>query len=426
MVDPDTAITDAGLAFADAFDDHVHYNAQGTAALVDAFFGQFADVGFSNGGVPALGSGESLVIQAEDALVNGANVVEGTQFAPVGDAFVDFLTPAGEDLTFAVVSDGGTADIAFTYALFQTLPDRTMALEVNGVTLEAPVTFEALSTSMGDWREAVASVTLDEGLNVIKLIATGISGPNIDQIAVTMTSEPPIHNTITLQAEDAAIFGADVVSNTSGAEGGAFVDYKAASGDAITWAVDASAAGPVDIDIRYALAAPTPRVMALEINGVVVDDAVTFTQVSSSWSDWGTLSLSAELAQGANSIRLLATGDSGPNVDAITLTGLGLSEGDGAPQFGTISDGVDTLEPGETDVPRDVVISVDLTPADPGDAIDPASVTADTVKLVRSDTGGGFGLGQHHRRGRRDQPHAARTAGREYGLQLRHRRCAQP
>lgn len=134
--------------------------------------------------------------------------------------------------------------------------------------------------------------------------------------------DPPEVISVTLQAEDAVVEGlAEIKTNLAGAENGAYVDYKSKTGDALEWTVDAGIAGETTLSIRYGLASATPRDMALEVNGVVVVEALSFTQVGTSWTDWGTLAATIDLVEGENTIRLVVTGDSGPNVDAITLTG---------------------------------------------------------------------------------------------------------
>ena len=69
--------------------------------------------------------------------------------------------------------------------------------------------------------------------------------------------------------------------------------------------------------LRYALQATTSRTLNVTVNGVAAG-TVTFAPTAS-WTTWGTIDISRALVAGNNTIRLTASGQSGPNFDSLTL-----------------------------------------------------------------------------------------------------------
>jgi uncharacterized repeat protein (TIGR02543 family) len=94
----------------------------------------------------------------------------------------------------------------------------------------------------------------------------------------------------------------------TGADGGYYVNLSNSSGQGITWAVSAGAAGTYNIRWRYSNAgtqsATTARVL---VNGVQVNASVAFPKTAT-WSTWTTTALiPVTLVAGANKIRLETT-----------------------------------------------------------------------------------------------------------------------
>jgi hypothetical protein len=102
-----------------------------------------------------------------------------------------------------------------------------------------------------------------------------------------------------------------------GYTGTGYVDYQKASGDYIEWTVSVGAAGPFTLAFRHANGAGT-RSLQLRVNGAVVLSALAFPSTGS-WATWREVTAAVTLNAGANTIRLTATGSSGPNVDALTV-----------------------------------------------------------------------------------------------------------
>jgi pectate lyase len=109
----------------------------------------------------------------------------------------------------------------------------------------------------------------------------------------------------------------------SGADGGFYINLSNSSGQGITWAVNAGAAGTYNLKWRYSNAgtqsATTARVL---VNGVQVIASVAFPKTAA-WSTWTTTaSVPVTLVAGANKIRLETTVSSEfAMIDWIEITG---------------------------------------------------------------------------------------------------------
>jgi hypothetical protein len=114
----------------------------------------------------------------------------------------------------------------------------------------------------------------------------------------------------------------------TGADGGYYINLSNSSGQGITWAVSAGAAGTYNIRWRYANAgsqsATTARVL---VNGVQVNASVAFPKTTT-WSTWTTTAwIPVTLVAGANKIRLETTVASEfANIDWIEISGTNPTE----------------------------------------------------------------------------------------------------
>ncbi|WJH38415.1 carbohydrate-binding protein (plasmid) [Aliirhizobium terrae] len=114
----------------------------------------------------------------------------------------------------------------------------------------------------------------------------------------------------------------------AGANGGAYIDFGSNPGDAITFDVNAPAAGTYLVTFRYANGATTDRPLLLAVNGTAegsvsfIPGPVTGTgSAATGWTSWIETSVEVTLTAGANSIRLaMPTGATGgPNIDQATF-----------------------------------------------------------------------------------------------------------
>ncbi|MEO0806841.1 MAG: kelch repeat-containing protein [Cyanobacteria bacterium J06643_4] len=117
---------------------------------------------------------------------------------------------------------------------------------------------------------------------------------------------------VRLQAEDALLNGPVIASNHSGADG-TFADFQNPTGDFIEWTVTVAEAGDYDLSLRYANG-DSNRPLALEVNGDTQESSLDFVGTGG-WSKWATVTQTATLRAGTNTVRIQATGNSGANFD---------------------------------------------------------------------------------------------------------------
>ncbi|MDT7805308.1 MAG: exo,4-beta-D-glucosaminidase, partial [Actinomycetota bacterium] len=126
-------------------------------------------------------------------------------------------------------------------------------------------------------------------------------------------------NPVDYQAEDATITSGVAESNHAGFTGSGFVNYDNATGSAVEFSVDAAAAGPADVVLRYANGTTVNRPMDVSVNGTKVASALAFGGTGN-WDTWQTVTVHVTLTAGANKIKTTATtANGGPNVDKITV-----------------------------------------------------------------------------------------------------------
>jgi mannose/cellobiose epimerase-like protein (N-acyl-D-glucosamine 2-epimerase family) len=123
---------------------------------------------------------------------------------------------------------------------------------------------------------------------------------------------------VTYEAEQAVITGALVSGSHSGFGGTGYVDFANATGDSVEFIVNAPAAGLYELGFRHANGSGADRSMGLSLNGQTVPGGVSFTRTGS-WVVWDTARITVTLAAGTNKVRLAATGQSGPNLDSLTV-----------------------------------------------------------------------------------------------------------
>jgi hypothetical protein len=127
----------------------------------------------------------------------------------------------------------------------------------------------------------------------------------------------PVPAGTVLEAENASLDGPEVAARHRGFSGTGYADYRKNAGDSLTWTVNVTLAGQYELGLRYALGSGS-RSLALKVNGVVVDTALAFSNTGN-WTAWELARVSAQLRAGANTVTLVATGKSGPNLDYLTV-----------------------------------------------------------------------------------------------------------
>jgi exo-1,4-beta-D-glucosaminidase len=121
------------------------------------------------------------------------------------------------------------------------------------------------------------------------------------------------------EAENATISQGVVESNHLGFSGTGFVNYDNLVGSYVQWTVNAASAGTAKLTFRYANGTTTNRPMDITVNGALVSDELAFNGTTN-WDTWGTVTITAMLNAGVNTIRATATtANGGPNVDALDV-----------------------------------------------------------------------------------------------------------
>jgi pectate lyase len=121
--------------------------------------------------------------QGEDAVFTG--IVATNHLNYTGTGFIDFATTGPNNATFTVCQQAaGSQTVKFRYSFAKPPPDiRTAQLLVNNVYIQ-DVTFPVTPT-FDDWADATAIVTLNQGINSIKLYWATTDGPNLDKLSIS-------------------------------------------------------------------------------------------------------------------------------------------------------------------------------------------------------------------------------------------------
>jgi hypothetical protein len=124
----------------------------------------------------------------------------------------------------------------------------------------------------------------------------------------------------TYEAENATLSQAAVASNHTGFSGTGFVDYANMTGGSIEWTVTAAAAGTTTLTFRFANGTTANRPLAIVVNGSTVAPALAFGGTGN-WDTWKTVTVTATLNAGPNTVRATATtATGGPNVDYLATS----------------------------------------------------------------------------------------------------------
>jgi poly(beta-D-mannuronate) lyase len=152
--------------------------------------------------------------------------------------------------------------------------------------------------------------------------AGGDGGPSPSPSRSPSTSpsaSPTPPRPVRYEAEKATLFQAAVATNHTGFSGTGFVDFTNATGGFIQWTVTVPAAGTASLAIRYANGTTTNRPMDVSVNGKVVAASRAFPGTGS-WDTWQTVTVTAALSAGTNTIRVTATtANGGPNTDYLEV-----------------------------------------------------------------------------------------------------------
>jgi len=124
--------------------------------------------------------------EAEDATLNGpqehANTASPGHQGFTGRSFADYINPTGDFIEWTVDScSGGDATASFRYSLGG--GNRPLQVLVNDEEAAASLSFPSTG-GWNAWSSASVAVHLSPGMNVIRLVATGSSGANMDSLTI--------------------------------------------------------------------------------------------------------------------------------------------------------------------------------------------------------------------------------------------------
>ena len=142
------------------------------------------------------------------------------------------------------------------------------------------------------------------------------------------------------EAENATPSQAVVESNHAGYSGSGFVNVDNVVGSSVEFTATAAQAGPATLTIRYANGTAEDRPADISVNGEIVQDNLAFP-ATGAWTTWAGLTTTAQLAPGANKIRITSAGATGaPNIDYLDVEAAGVPASDYESEQAAISQGV--------------------------------------------------------------------------------------
>lgn len=130
------------------------------------------------------------------------------------------------------------------------------------------------------------------------------------------------NSTTVYQAENGTLYQAVVESTNAGYLGTGYVNHNAVTGSYVQWAVTASVAGSTTFVVRYSNGGTSNRPMNVIVNGSTTVSNLAFNSTGA-WTSYSTVSFTASLNAGSNTVRLsTADASGGPNTDQIEVTDL--------------------------------------------------------------------------------------------------------
>ncbi|WP_146153666.1 PQQ-dependent sugar dehydrogenase [Adhaeribacter arboris] len=143
-----------------------------------------------------------------------------------------------------------------------------------------------------------------------------ISTPK-DNVTYTAVYREAVSSAL-LEAENAVVSGVQVSNDHAGYTGTGFANYLQESNDYIEWTVSVPTAGTYNLSFRYALVGSS-RHLRLQVNNANLASELEFPETGQ-WTSWSNKEINISLTAGSNTIRLTATGTSGPNLDHLVVS----------------------------------------------------------------------------------------------------------
>ncbi len=300
------------------------------------------------------GTGQGAVTRVVDA--DNPDDFENFREGAVGDAYLDFGTDAGDQITFNIDAPAaGTYTATIRYANGAATP-RPLDLTVNG-SAQPQVPFanapdDGVNDPWDEWLEQEVQVTFEEGANTFTLtiptVANGgtNNGPNIDQVVFSFDDgdTTPAPFTFEIQGEALSIDDDEPTPDTvvrdasnpetneaagpdglwDGYTGSGYLDMGGEVGDAAFFDVEVEEAGTYTLSVRYTNGdgSGANRPMDILVGGESQGEiAFPVTgEGNDGWLNWQEATIEVELEAGSNTIRLENLTTNGPNIDSLSVT----------------------------------------------------------------------------------------------------------
>jgi Ca2+-binding RTX toxin-like protein len=127
-----------------------------------------------------------------------------------------------------------------------------------------------------------------------------------------------VNGSVLYEAEQGFADGAHARNSSLGYTGSGYMDFGSTAGQFVGVAVDAAAAGPYLLTIRYANGGSSDRPLQPHVNGRPVGAPLPFGRTGS-WSNWSIVAVPVTLEAGNNFVALASTTNGGPNVDSVLV-----------------------------------------------------------------------------------------------------------
>ncbi|WP_194904328.1 carbohydrate-binding protein [Catenulispora rubra] len=131
------------------------------------------------------------------------------------------------------------------------------------------------------------------------------------------------------EAENALLSGPVVRADHSGYTGTGFADYQNANNDYVQWKINVPTTGTYTLSFRYANGGTSNRPLATTVDGKAIS-TLPFAPTAN-WDTWAVQPLTVTLTAGQHTVRATATGQSGPDMDNLSVAASGNTPGGNAP-----------------------------------------------------------------------------------------------
>ncbi|MGA5507048.1 DUF5110 domain-containing protein [Streptomyces umbrinus] len=261
-------------------------------------------------------------------LVEDDSVTEA--YRDAGATSVTALTYTDASTKTVISHPRGTYDCAPTSRRYLVrlhgLAER-VGMRINGGATLPAFTSEAGAVTGG------GGTVWDPDVKILTVVSPSI--PTVVGGGVAATVEPsgtafpvPTGGTV-LQAEDAGLDGAVIDTRHREYTGAGYADFATSSVSAafIEWTLPVTTAGPRGMVFRYANGSSLDRPLAVSVDGRTVG-TLSFPPTGG-WDAWTVTEVTTNLPGGDEvTVRAVATGSNGANIDSLTVTAVGRAPGD--------------------------------------------------------------------------------------------------